>query len=89
MVATSVATLIDDLPLVAAPAPPLIDVLVAAPVVDVLPLVVGPVVDVLPLVAAPVVDADDAAADDLRNPISVSRNLWLLTIMVTECYATP
>jgi hypothetical protein len=25
----------------------------------------------------------------LRNPISVSRNLWLLTIMVTECYATP
>jgi hypothetical protein len=25
----------------------------------------------------------------LRNPISVSRNHWLLTIMVTECYATP
>jgi hypothetical protein len=25
----------------------------------------------------------------LRNPISVNRNLWLSTIMVTECYATP
>jgi hypothetical protein len=25
----------------------------------------------------------------LRNPISVSRNLWLLTIMVTEWFSTP
>ncbi len=27
--------------------------------------------------------------DNLRNPISVSRNLWLLTIMVTEWFSTP
>ncbi len=38
---------------------------------------------------SPVVPESETGEANLRNPISVSRNHWLLTIMVTEWFSTP